>query len=199
MKKLIAFLLCTTILATGVMVASCSDSSKDDTKPTKEEVVDKEDNNNDKDDKEDKDESAGDASDKNDGGAVEGVPEDGTYGAKLYGYYSDIRKNESDPEAIATAMCDSITDYGMGSMPVEEGFLNGFTDEIKGFSKGATFAPMIGSIPFVGYIFETDDPDALITTLNDKADMRWNICTEADEMVCVKDGNLVLFIMCPNE
>lgn len=191
MKKLIAFLLCTTILATGVMVTSCSDSSKDDTKPTKEEVVDKEDN--------DKDESSGDESDKNDSGDVEGIPEDGTYGAKLYGYYSDIRANESDPEAIALAMCDSITDYGMGSMPVEEGFLNGFTDEIKGFSKGASFAPMIGSIPFIGYIFETDDSDALIATLKDKADMRWNICTEADEMVCVKDGNLVLFIMCPNE
>lgn len=79
------------------------------------------------------------------------------------------------------------------------GYLNGFTEEIEGFSKGVQFSPMIGSIAFVGYIFETDDADTLMTKLKSVADPRWNICTEAAETVCVKQGNYVFFAMCPGE
>ena len=58
---------------------------------------------------------------------------------------------------------------------------------------------MIGSIPFVGYVFETDDTDKLLSTLKENANPAWNICVEADETVySVKDG-LVLFLMCPND
>ena len=58
---------------------------------------------------------------------------------------------------------------------------------------------MIGSIPFVGYVFQTDDADALMAKLNATADPRWNICTEAAETVCIKQGNYVFFTMCPDE
>ncbi len=58
---------------------------------------------------------------------------------------------------------------------------------------------MIGSIAFVGYIFETEDADTLMTKLKSVADPRWNICTEAAETVCVKLGNYVFFAMCPGE
>ena len=86
------------------------------------------------------------------------------------------------------------------SMPVEEGFLNGFDNEIKGFKEGVMFGPAIGTIPFVGYIFtvaDGGDVDAFVKTLGDNANLRWNICTEAEEMICEAVGNTVFFVMCP--
>ena len=45
-----------------------------------------------------------------------------------------------------------------GAMPVEEGFLMGFGEaEITGFEEAVMFAPMIGTIPFVGYVFDMPD------------------------------------------
>lgn len=110
----------------------------------------------------------------------------------------------------AVYACESVADelisheeilpFAGAVMDVEEGFLNGFTEEITGFEEGATFAPMIGSIPFVGYIFqvpEGEDVNAFMDNLKDKADLRWNICTQADEMVCDAIGNTVFFVMAP--
>ena len=59
---------------------------------------------------------------------------------------------------------------------------------------------MIGTIPFMGYIFQlADGADvaAFMKTLKDNANLRWNICTSADEMVCDNVGNTVFFLMCP--
>lgn len=84
-------------------------------------------------------------------------------------------------------------------MDVSEGYLNGFTEEIKGFSSGSMFSPMIGSIPFVGYVFESENPDALLNLLTSCSDPAWNICTYADETVSFVKGNLVFFLMCTNE
>lgn len=84
---------------------------------------------------------------------------------------------------------------------VKPGFLTGFTAEISGFASGAGFGPMIGSIPFAGYVFtlpDGADASAFIKTLKSKANMRWNICTEADEMVAESVGNTVFFLMCRN-
>ena len=87
--------------------------------------------------------------------------------------------------------------FGPAVMPVEEGYLNGFTDEIKGFKEGVLFGPMIGSIPFIGYVFHTDDAAALTATLKEKADLRWNVCTQADEMVVESVKDTVFFVMAP--
>ena len=96
---------------------------------------------------------------------------------------------------------NEIIQFMSGSMPVEEGTLSGFDNaEIKGFKEGAMFGPMMGSIAFVGYIFElSDDADveAFKTTLKDSANLRWNICVEADELVVENEGNKVFFLMCP--
>ena len=85
--------------------------------------------------------------------------------------------------------------------PVEEGLLSGFDNtEIKGFKEGVMFAPMIGSIAFVGYIFELPedaDVEAFKTTLKDSANLRWNICVEAEELIVESEGNKVFFLMCP--
>ena len=82
--------------------------------------------------------------------------------------------------------------------PVEEGYLAGFEVEIKGFQKGEMFGPMIGTIPFVGYIFETDTPDELVATSEKEHKLNWNICTSADKMFVKKKGNHVFFVMTPD-
>lgn len=91
--------------------------------------------------------------------------------------------------------------FAGGAMPVEEGLLSGFDNtEIKGFKEGSMFAPMIGSIAFVGYVFELSegtDASAFVSTLEKNANLRWNICVEAEEMVTGVSGNKVFFVMCP--
>ena len=91
--------------------------------------------------------------------------------------------------------------FGPATMPVQPGLLTGFGNaEITGFRDGIMFAPMIGSIPFVGYVFELEegtDGEAFMQTLKDNADPRWNICVEAEEMVVSQTGNKVFFVMCP--
>lgn len=85
-------------------------------------------------------------------------------------------------------------------MPVEEGYLAGFDIEITGFSNAYQFSPMIGSIPFVGYIFEvTDDmdKDVFCSILKDNFNLNWNICTSADEMSMFESDTAILFIMHP--
>lgn len=80
-----------------------------------------------------------------------------------------------------------------------EGFLPGFNADITGFKSGVKLQPMIGSIPFAAYIFETDDTAALLEKLNSAADPRWNICTEARNPVTQVSGNYVFFLMVPAE
>lgn len=108
---------------------------------------------------------------------------------------------EYTAEEMATELStNAIIPFMAGAMPVEEGFLNGFTEEIHGFAEGANFGPMISTIPFTGYVFKLADDadvDAFVQNLKDKGDLNWNICTQADEMVCEAVGQTVFFIMCP--
>jgi len=91
--------------------------------------------------------------------------------------------------------------FSGASMSVEPGLLSGFDNaEITGFKSGVMFAPMIGSIAFVGYVFELEnasDTQAFITNLRNNANLRWNICVAADEIVTGSSGNKVFFVMCP--
>ena len=105
-------------------------------------------------------------------------------------------------QALAEALISNPAIAFMGgASPVSEGLLSGFGNaEITGFKEGAMFAPMIGSIPFVGYVFELDDAanaPAFISTLKSNADLRWNVCVEADEMVTGSVGSKVFFVMSP--
>lgn len=93
--------------------------------------------------------------------------------------------------------------FAAGAMEVEPGLLSGFDNtEITGFKSGATFGPMIGSIAFIGYVFELEDgvsASDFISNLKNNANLRWNICVQADEMVAGSSGNKVFFVMCPKE
>ncbi len=107
----------------------------------------------------------------------------------------------SSQEIADGLLANPAIKFGGGAMPVEEGLLSGFDNaEIKGFKTGVMFAPMIGSIPFVGYVFELEnatDAPSFIANLEKNANRRWNICVEADEMVTGSAGNKVFFVMCP--
>lgn len=91
---------------------------------------------------------------------------------------------------------------GLVAMEVEEGCLAGFDNfEVKGFDTAVQFGPMIGSIPFVGYIFDLSDgtdPEAFMTDLEANANLRWNICTEAEETSFFAVNDLVFFAMHPS-
>ena len=107
---------------------------------------------------------------------------------------------ETDPAKLANELAGlKIFDSEMALTDVKEGYLDGFNAAIAGFTKGTKFAPYIGSIPFIGYVFETDDVKLLLDQLNATADTRWNICTEADEVVSASRDGLVFFLMCSNE
>lgn len=124
-----------------------------------------------------------------------------TLGNKLL---ADFKAKASGMSALDLAnalVTNPVIEFSGGATPIEEGLLSGFGNtEIKGFKSGAMFAPMIGSIPFVGYVFELEnasDVPAFISTLKSNADLRWNICVEADEMVAGSVGTKVFFVMCP--
>lgn len=136
---------------------------------------------------------------KDDTAATEDVTvEEKTLGTTLSDYFVELAEEGATIEDISNEMVGhpSIL-FNAISLEVEEGFLPGFDADITGFTKGMTFAPMISSIAFVGYVFETEDADALIKTLKENANLNWNICVEAEEMVIEKSGNKVFFVMCP--
>ena len=125
-----------------------------------------------------------------------------TVGQKLAAEF----KSKSSGSALSIA--ESIANGGSlpfmaGAMEVEEGLLSGFDNfEVKGFKSGAVFMPMIGSIPFIGYVFEVADGVSVsdfAANLKNNANKRWNICVEADEVVTATSGNKVFFVMCPKE
>lgn len=145
------------------------------------------------------------ATDNNETPATEETPsqtgatyDDSTLGGKLANMFVEGINANKTMDTIANQLAEA-SDMDCMVVDAVPGYLNGFSEEIDGFSKGIQFSPMIGSIAFVGYIFETDDADALMAKLNAAADPRWNICTEAAETVCIKQGNYVFFTMCPGE
>ena len=117
---------------------------------------------------------------------------------------ADFKAKAGSSNALSIAealLANPVIKFSGGAMAVEPGFLTGFDNtEIKGFKEGAMFAPMIGTIPFVGYVFTLEDSvnaSDFISTLKSSANLRWNICTSADEMVAGSSGNKVFFVMCP--
>jgi len=111
-----------------------------------------------------------------------------------------------DASTDAYTMAETLIGHEMiqfmgGAMEVEPGLLSGFDNyEVTGFEKGAMFGPMMGSIAFVGYIFdlpEGADVDAFVTGLKDNANPRWQICVTADETIVEVSGDKVFFLMSP--
>lgn len=143
------------------------------------------------------------------GEVVEGETNEGavsgeSVGQTLLAEFNNIMAEDASLDAYTIAekliTHESIQFMG-GAMEVEPGLLSGFDNyEVTGFDKGAMFGPMMGSIAFVGYIFELPedaDVDAFMTSLKDNANPRWQICVEAEETTVEASGNKVFFLMSP--
>lgn len=124
---------------------------------------------------------------------------EGTVGEILLSVFKN--KNAEDSQAIVDYIVENHLPFMGANMPVEPGLLSGFDNyEVKDFEKGIMFGPAMGTIPFVGYIFELAegaDVEAFKTGLKDNANLRWNICTEAEELTVDHVGNKVFFLMSP--
>lgn len=111
--------------------------------------------------------------------------------------------DKSAQEIADTLLTDPNLGFMGATMPVEEGVLTGFGNaEITGFDEGVMFGPAIGTVPFIGYVFTLSEDTKVKDfkqTLEENADLRWNICTEADELVVESEGDKVIVIMTPNE
>jgi len=113
-----------------------------------------------------------------------------------------VTNSEGSAQEVADRLIlNEILPFEAATMPVEPGLLTGFDNaEITGFKEGVMFAPMMGTIPFVGYVFVLEDGvdvTEFVETLGENANLRWNICTEAEEMVVEAEGNTVFFLMSP--
>ncbi len=121
-------------------------------------------------------------------------------------FVSELEANpEATAEELANALISLEINQFMGmAMPIEDGaeYFPGFDNYvITGYESAANFMPMMGSIAYVGYIFElAEDADAsaFIETLTANANPRWNICVEADQTVAGSKGTTVFFLMCPS-
>lgn len=181
MKKKIAILLAATILSTGAF-AGCSNSTSESTEETL--VTETE---------------LDDITDETIEVVASDSEEADTVAAILRLQFQRDMLATDDMETMAQALIanEAVTAVSMDTMEVTEGYLNGFEGDVVGFNDGVMFSPVIGTIPFVGYIFETDDPEALLESLNNQAKLNWNICTEADEAASAIEGNYVFFVMSP--
>ena len=183
MKKIIALLM---VMAIMLMAVACGNNTNNETTPTTEPTSDVVDN-----------EQTEGTEGTEDG---EGAVTEGTVGEVLYADFKT--KATGTAQEIADGLLQNPVIQFMGmAMPVEPGYLTGFDNaEITGFSEAVMFAPAIGTIPFVGYIFVLEDGanvDAFKQNLEDNANLRWNICTAAEELIVESEGNTVFFLMCP--
>ena len=128
-----------------------------------------------------------------------------TLGYYFFDKFLEIKK--ADPTKNAETVVNEIMSSKLGTavqfpmvMPVEPGFLTGFSADINGFESATLFAPGMMGVAFVGYVFdlaEGTDVAAFIKTLADNADPRWNMCTEAEMTAIGAYKNSVIIVMCP--
>ena len=123
----------------------------------------------------------------------------------LDAFHKMVEENplKTTQEYADALIANEIIPFMGGAMPVEPGLLTGFGNaEITGFEEATVFMPMIGVYPFIGYVFELAedaDVEAFKATLTENADMRWNICVEAEETIVESIDEKVFFIMCKKD
>lgn len=126
-------------------------------------------------------------------------PEGDTAATVLSNKFLEIAASEKDMNKIAEELVSdqAIMPLALDIVEATPGYLNGFSQDIKNFNKGIMMIPMIGGQPFASYILETDDVAALTEELNTSVDLRWNICTAADEIMITNVDNLVYVVLAP--
>ena len=122
-----------------------------------------------------------------------------TVATLLGGQFESEIKKENDIEKVAKKIAENeVIEISVDVSQIKKGdYISGFQKEIKDFKNAYAIRPLIGTIPFVVYIFETENAKEFAEELKANADLRWNICTEADEMNAVVSEDYVFFIMSP--
>ena len=111
---------------------------------------------------------------------------------------SKISTNEIVQNILASDAGKAIGFSENADMP--EGYLPGFSEDIKGFKSATMFTPAASGYAFMGYVFELENVskvDNFIKTLNEKCDLRWMICMTAEMTTVGAYDNYVLFVMSP--
>ncbi|MGN0311883.1 MAG: hypothetical protein ACI4CC_03825 [Lachnospiraceae bacterium] len=130
----------------------------------------------------------------------------GTMGDTLWNSFQAAVTDDpkiSMEELANVLVTDPVIQFMGAVAPVETGaeYFTGFGEyQISGYESAAVFMPMIGSIAFVGYVFDLSDDTNVkkfIKALKDNCDPRWNICVEADQTVVGAVDDKVFFVMCP--
>lgn len=125
---------------------------------------------------------------------------DNSIATQLDMQFLSLIKKDNDLEKIANEISNNdIIETNVEVVKLDkDSYIPGFKTEVKDFKSGYTVKPMIGSIPFVVYIFEVDNAKEYSETLADNADKRWNICTEADDLKVSYYDNYVFLVMSPS-
>ena len=180
MKKILAGILILT-MAAGLFGCSKSDSNGKETTTdtTKESVTDPVDDNG-----------------VDDDNAGSGSMDSTELENKVVAIFEEESAKGTSIEEIAKLIAP-VTEFDCEVGKVKEGYLMGFTEDVKGFKNGYAIMPIVGTIPYVSYIFEADDAEAFADNLKATANPRWNICTEANEPVIKIKDNYVFLTMCP--
>lgn len=112
-------------------------------------------------------------------------------------FKKEIKNSDNITDIMFKLLENEVVDFKTNAYEFSGSCYMGFTEEIIAFDKGVCGQPVIGSIPFICYIFKATDAEGLKKTLLEKADPRWNICVEAEETVAEVFGDYVFFAMCP--
>lgn len=194
MKKIIALLACLTML---LSMAACGAKNPETTEPTTEPTTQATEPTGDITETPDEPTENDPAETPNEPAATEG-----TVGETLLATFKANATGTAEEIANAVISDPIIQFMGMAMPinPTDFEFLSGLGEAKVEYEEAAMFGPMIGTIPFIGYIFnvaEGTDVEAFKTMLSENADLRWNICTAAEELVIENEGNTVFFLMCP--
>ena len=148
MKKIIALLAALTML---LSMAACGAAEDKTTDPTTESTTQATENTT---------EATEDTTEATDAteDTTEGTAAEGTVGETLLAAFK-ANSTGTAQEIADGLMTNPIIPFMPVTMAMEPGFLMGFNADITGFEECVTFAPMIGTIPFAGYVFTVEkDP-----------------------------------------
>lgn len=124
--------------------------------------------------------------------------------ADKYAEYTGVRDSYNDYIASVETEEEKISyeeyvSFQIVTMAVEDfEYLSGLTEVPAGIGEAYLYQPGMMGQAYIGYIFrlaEGTDIEAFKTALKEKADLRWNICTAANTIICENYGDTVFFSM----
>ena len=124
--------------------------------------------------------------------------------ADKYAEYTGVRDSYNDYIASVESEEDKMSyedfvSYQIVTMAVEDfEYLMGLTEVPAGIGEAYLYQPGMMGQAYIGYIFrlaDGTDIEAFKTALKEKADLRWNICTSANTIICENYGDTVFFSM----